>query len=404
MQSSNQPGKISVPFAESGQKQPIPVASQVGIEDGRASYTTGFPELTRTPLAAGGVPPFGTDMNGILFALSAIQQWQSAGGGFVFDSTFAAAIGGYPKGSILVRSDGSGLWKSTTESNVNDPDAGGAGWQPVDSGITSIAVASSNVTLTPQQAANPIILITGVMTANINVIFPTYPAKWTIINRATGAFSVTVKTAAGAGIAIRNGATTDVSGDGVNIVSPSPQVKTAVYNTVGTFSWTRPPGVSSVRVKVIGGGGGGGRNVSGTPPSGGGGGGVAEGVINLESETTISVTVGAGGAGGATAGANGAAGSQSVFGVYVSAAGGAGGPADGVAAGFGGVGSGAPLNYSIGSGSPPIGTGGGFGGGGESPAGAFGTNVPVGPGQGGAGRVNNAGVAGAKGIVIIEYI
>ena len=128
MQSSNQPGKISVPFSESGQKQPIPVASQINIEDGRASYSDGFPPLTRTPLAAGGVPPFGTDMNGILFDITAIQQWQSAGGGFKYDATFAAAIGGYPKGAILLRSDASGYWQCIAENNTNNPDTGGAGW------------------------------------------------------------------------------------------------------------------------------------------------------------------------------------------------------------------------------------------------------------------------------------
>lgn len=135
MQSSNQPGQISVAFATSGQKQPIPVASQIGIEDGRASYQDGFPPLTRTPLAAGGVPPFGTDMNGILNAITAIQQWQSAGGLFKFDATFAASVGGYPKGAMLVRADGDGIWQSSIENNTNNPDTGGAGWVPVVTGL-----------------------------------------------------------------------------------------------------------------------------------------------------------------------------------------------------------------------------------------------------------------------------
>lgn len=128
MQSSNQPGKIALPFASSGAKQPIPVASQVGIEDGRASYTDGFPPLTRTPLAAGGKPPFGTDMNGVLNAITAIQQWQSAGGAFVYDSVFAASIGGYPKGALILKADATGFWRCTVEANQSNPDTGGAGW------------------------------------------------------------------------------------------------------------------------------------------------------------------------------------------------------------------------------------------------------------------------------------
>lgn len=155
MQSSNQPGQISVAFATSGQKQPIPVASQIGIEDGRASYQDGFPPLTRTPLAAGGVPPFGTDMNGILNAITLIQRWQSAGGSFKYDATFATSIGGYPKGAVLLRADATGYWQNTTENNTNNPDTGGSGWiaafQPVSAGQsvnTRMSVASAATTAT----------------------------------------------------------------------------------------------------------------------------------------------------------------------------------------------------------------------------------------------------------------
>lgn len=138
MQSSNVPDKISVPFADAGQKQIIPVDSQVGIEDARASYEDGFPPLTRTPLAAGGKPPFGTDMNGILYAITVIQQWQSAGGMFKYDAAFSTTINGYPKGALLLKADGSGYWQNTVENNTSDPDASGAGW--ID--FTTAALAS----------------------------------------------------------------------------------------------------------------------------------------------------------------------------------------------------------------------------------------------------------------------
>ncbi|MNO44414.1 hypothetical protein D3C76_346570 [compost metagenome] len=134
MQSSNQPDKIELPFANSGAKQTIPVASQISIEDARASYTDGFPSLTRIPLSAGGKPPFGTDMNGILYAVTAIQQWQSAGGLFKYDALLSAAIGGYPKGAILLKADASGYWQNTVENNVTNPDASGAGWAEFSSG------------------------------------------------------------------------------------------------------------------------------------------------------------------------------------------------------------------------------------------------------------------------------
>lgn len=145
MQSSNQPGKISLPFASSGAKQPIPVASQVGIEDGRASYTDGFPPLTRTPLAAGGKPPFGTDMNGVLNAITAIQQWQSAGGLFTYDAALSTSINGYPKGAILLKADASGYWRNSVENNTSNPDSGGAGWFTFSSphGVAAFAVSGT---------------------------------------------------------------------------------------------------------------------------------------------------------------------------------------------------------------------------------------------------------------------
>lgn len=139
MQSSSQPGKISLPFASSGAKQPIPNQSQIGIEDGRASFPDGFPPLTRTRLSAGGVPPFGTDMNGILFSITNIQQWQSAGGLFSFDAAMAAAIGGYPKGCLLVSADATKYWQSTIDNNTSNPDTGGAGWvDPISAATPSL--------------------------------------------------------------------------------------------------------------------------------------------------------------------------------------------------------------------------------------------------------------------------
>lgn len=185
MQSSSQPEKISLPFATSGQKQPIPVASQIGIEDGRASYSDGFPPLTRTPLAAGGVPPFGTDMNGILNAITLIQQWQSAGGFFTFDAAFAASIGGYAKGAMLLKADGSGYWRSNVENNAANPDTGGAGWAAIVQSTSAsveglIQLASqaevnartnTNKAVTPRTLGNGVVYSLGV---NGYVIFPTW--------------------------------------------------------------------------------------------------------------------------------------------------------------------------------------------------------------------------------------
>ena len=112
----------------------IPENSQVGVQDGAASLETGFPPLTFQQLAAGGSPPFGQDFNGILRMITTIQQWQQAGGGWKFDSAFAADIGGYPAGAILQSNLVlSRQWQSTVDGNLTDPDdpANASGWLPV---------------------------------------------------------------------------------------------------------------------------------------------------------------------------------------------------------------------------------------------------------------------------------
>ena len=128
MLSSQAPSRISVAFADGGIKNTIPVESQIGITPGAPSFIDGFPPETFLPRSAGGIPPAGADFNGIFNIVTDILRWQAAGGLFKFDATFALAIGGYPKGAVLLKADGIGAWISLSESNSTNPDAGGAGW------------------------------------------------------------------------------------------------------------------------------------------------------------------------------------------------------------------------------------------------------------------------------------
>jgi len=143
MQASNAPSKSPVPFAESGSKNTIPVASQIGVTPGLASFTDGFPPLTMTPLAAGGIPPRGQDFNGILYFLSNAARWSQAGGRYPYDAAFATAIGGYPKGAILTAATGNGSWLNLVENNTENPDAGGANWVALAAGIATTAQAQA---------------------------------------------------------------------------------------------------------------------------------------------------------------------------------------------------------------------------------------------------------------------
>ncbi|MGE8567483.1 MAG: gp53-like domain-containing protein [Achromobacter sp.] len=158
MQASNAPSKSAVPFAQSGTKNTIPVASQIGVTPGAASFTDGFPPLTMTPLSAGGVPPYGADFNGILNFLSAAARWAQAGAGYPYDAAFSTAIGGYPKGAMLKQASGNGYWLNLAENNTTNPDTGGANWIALPAGIASTAQAQAltddSLALTPKKLAD----------------------------------------------------------------------------------------------------------------------------------------------------------------------------------------------------------------------------------------------------------
>lgn len=210
------PTQITVPFATSGLKNAIPAASDPVT--GKAGYDQGFTAINMTPRTAGGIPPYGQDMNGIFFDISTAIQFLEAGGSFPYNSTFATAVGGYPLGALVSRTDGTGLWRNTVANNTTDPETFGAGWQPENAGSSIVPMTNANVTLTALQAARSIIVITGTITANIQLVLPTYIKQWLVINNGTGSFSVTVKTASGSGVAIGSGANRSVYGDGTNIL------------------------------------------------------------------------------------------------------------------------------------------------------------------------------------------
>ena len=222
MLSSAIPTKIPLPFAYNagaGYKNTIPTASQIGITNGKASLADGFPPLTFTAISAGGVPPFGADVNGILNEVTAITQWQQAGGFFPYDSAFSTTISGYPKGAILQSANRAGLWVSTAESNTTDPDAGGAGWTSLAfEGSQAITVTTADVTVTQLQSGYPVLIISGALTAARSLILPTIVGEWIIQNNTTGAFSLTAKTAAGTGVSLTQSQSTYVYGDGTNIL------------------------------------------------------------------------------------------------------------------------------------------------------------------------------------------
>jgi hypothetical protein len=109
---------------------PFPSASQIGVTPGAASLNDGFPPLTMTAPGAGGVPPFGTDFNGILYILSAQIAALAAGQLPVFSATLATAMSGYAAGALLASAVTPGVrFTNLVAGNSNDPDSVPTGWR-----------------------------------------------------------------------------------------------------------------------------------------------------------------------------------------------------------------------------------------------------------------------------------
>jgi hypothetical protein len=102
-------------------------------------------------------------------------------------------------------------------------------------GFFSKSVAgSANVTLTANEGAQNFLKLIGILTGNINVILPADAGReWTIWNATTGAFTLTVKTAAGAGVAVTQGSRLGVMCDGTDILAGL--TDSAGLVTAGTF-------------------------------------------------------------------------------------------------------------------------------------------------------------------------
>lgn len=148
MQLSSAPVQIQLPFGNGDvtKTNPIPVPSSG--TPGAASFTDGFPPLNALPVSSGGIPPSKSDMNGILYMLSDVDLWMSAGAGFQFSSVYAAAVGGYPKGARVLNAAGNGYWRSLIDNNSNNPDTVGTGWEAEWRAVASV-YASAQQTLGP---------------------------------------------------------------------------------------------------------------------------------------------------------------------------------------------------------------------------------------------------------------
>lgn len=179
----------------------------------------------------------------------------------------------------------------------------------------------------------------------------------------------------------------------------------------GNTTWTKPAGVTRIRVQVIGGGGGG----TGHGEAGGSG-GYAEEYLNVTSISSVSISIGGGGGGVNYHNSAGNGGTTS-FGPYLSASGGEGARrVGGHSGGRPGIGSGGNLNIYGGGGAGHTHHGGGAGGNGYFGGSSIGVHdsgpqvsnregqASQGTGGTGAPRGRRRGGTGRTGMVVVwEY-
>ncbi len=246
MNSSDIPSRITKAFGVNGLKNSIPVDSSTSTDNsGAATFDKGFPPVTMQPLSAGGIPPSGKDMNGVLYSTTIQQQWQNAGMSYPFSQDFSDAISGYPKGAIVPSSVNTGQWLNLNEANTTPPESvtgANTGWVPVNSyGITQLTMTSGSVVMSSIQASKERIIISGTLTANVNLIFPAWIKTWVVHNNCVGNFSITCKTASGSGVSVIPGIVSRIFCDGLNITDETMSTMTDLVGCVVAFAMNAPP-------------------------------------------------------------------------------------------------------------------------------------------------------------------
>jgi hypothetical protein len=116
-------------------------------------------------------------------------------------------------------------------------------------GALSQAITSADVTLTDDQGRNAIITLTGTLTGNRNLIVPTRTKLYLVHNNTSGAFTVTVKTAAGTGVVVPQGEKAFVYCDGTNVVSGPGSTSGQVYDVAAMKAGE--PGASEVILRFV---------------------------------------------------------------------------------------------------------------------------------------------------------
>ncbi len=184
-------------------------------------------------------------------------------------------------------------------------------------GNASVSTTGGSTTLAAAKYGAGVLLFTGALTSNATIIVPN-TGKWFAENSTSGAFTLTVKTSAGTGIAVPQGATAPLAADGTNVVLATLPSGQFSYTTAGTYTLVVPSWAKTADVRLVSSGSTGGNGItcaSGTASSGGAGGtpgaDIQQSGIVVTPADSWTIVVGAAAAAPSAAGMAGNAGNQS---------------------------------------------------------------------------------------------
>jgi hypothetical protein len=244
---------------------------------------------------------------------AALPAAATAGDGFFF------LVANRGSGILTIDPSGAELIDGATTKDINATESAiiitdGSAWYSVgygrsfSSGFTRLVksvAGASDVTLTTVEATYIVQEYTGALTANINVIVPTAVGQFWVYNNTSGAYTLTVKTTAGTGIAVTQGNREILYCDGTNVVVADDSVRTVTAGVALTDSGTATAPIIDLDDTAV------------TPATYGGTGAVASVVVDQQgritgaSDVALSLTTGIsgilpvanGGTNSATAGA-----------------------------------------------------------------------------------------------------
>lgn len=138
---------------------------------------------------------------------------------------------------LMGAGDQAGNWGNTTNTNL------GSLLEQAITGVGNITMLDATTTLVAgsgvvDQARNAVLVLSGSLTANQNLIVPSVNKFYAVRNATSGGFSVVVKTSAGTGVTLANGLTQLMYCDGTNVVLASPPINatTGDLAVTGTIS------------------------------------------------------------------------------------------------------------------------------------------------------------------------